>query len=85
MMGVTMASDGVTVAEGPSVGGGASFRPGGVVPTVVVSPGSIYGRITAPPLKHLASLLCEKLRAARGRPCNLVQVWRTRAASLLFI
>jgi hypothetical protein len=73
-----MASESVTVAEGPNVGGGASPGPGsgGGVPTVVVSPGSICGRIQANPLKHLASLLREKLRAAQGGPCNLVEVQR---------
>jgi hypothetical protein len=50
-----MASESVTVAEGPNVGGGASPGPGsgGGVPTVVVSPGSICGRIQANPLKLL--------------------------------
>ncbi|KAG0583946.1 hypothetical protein KC19_3G174000 [Ceratodon purpureus] len=71
MIGVTMASDGVTVAEGPSVGRRGSFRPGGVEPSRT---GFICGRVTANPLKHLASLLCEKLRAAGGAPCNLMQV-----------
>ena len=66
-----MASDDVTVAEEPNVGEEASCaRIGGV------------SGLRANPLKHLAYLLREKLRAAQGGPCNLVQVQRTWIASI---
>lgn len=77
----SMASDDVIVAEERNVGEGASSESTGAAPSLVLSLGLKCSRVNANPLKHLASLLCEKLRAAGGGPCNLVQVRRTRIVS----
>jgi len=41
---------------------------------LMLSPGTISGRIKANPLKHVAHLLRQKLVAAHGAPCNMLQV-----------
>ncbi|XP_024363724.1 uncharacterized protein [Physcomitrium patens] len=69
-----MATNDDTIAEELNVREKASAHEPRIPLAVVVSPGSICGRIRANPLKHLASLLHEKLMAAQGGPCNLLQV-----------
>jgi hypothetical protein len=77
-----MASDGIIVAKEPNVGGEPLEDPVVVMYLhCICSPGWICGRIEANPLKRLALLLREKLRAAKGGPCNSVQVQRMRVAS----
>lgn len=81
-----MATNDDTIAEELNVREKASAHEPRIPLAVVVSPGSICGRIRANPLKHLASLLHEKLMAAQGGPCNLLQVQSARnMASCCFL
>lgn len=74
-MSVIIVSDDVTVAAKEEVEVSSS-APGKLSRPVMRSPGTRSRRIRANPLKHLAHLLRQKLIAAHGAPCNMLQVQR---------